>query len=90
MEKVRTFCLNLYKKKTLNNDCTDFLIKNPKIVEASKNVIEADLTLEEFYITFRKMKALEPDGILYSVYHKLWNHAQRLIISCWRYSIHKS
>ena len=31
IEKIRTFYQNLYKKKTLNTDYSEFLTNNPKV-----------------------------------------------------------
>ena len=39
----------LCNKITLSNDYSDFLTNNPKLSEASKQAMEADLTLEELY-----------------------------------------
>jgi hypothetical protein len=46
MEKVRTFYQNLHKKKTLKTDYSEFLINNPKISDASKDAMEADLSFK--------------------------------------------
>ena len=93
LHKVKMFYQNLYQKKTLDNDYSNFLINNPKISNASKEAMEADLTLEELYntCTGKKMKdtAPGPDGIPYSVYHKLWAQAGQLILDSWNYSIAK-
>ena len=56
--------------------------------------METDLTLEELHktCTGKRMKdtTSRPDGIPYSVYHKLWTHAGQLILDSWNYSIEKS
>ena len=53
--------------------------------------MEADLTLEDLYNTCKEMEdsASGPDGIAYSVFNKLWNHAEQLIINSWKYIIDK-
>jgi hypothetical protein len=45
--------------------------------------MKVNLTLEEVYNPCKDMKDSAPGsyGILYSVHHKLWNHAGQLIIN---------
>ena len=70
-------------KRVLNSDYTDFLTNVPKISEASRAAMEADLKLEELRSTIKskvmKDTAPGPDGIPYSVCNKLWEHAGPLI-----------
>ncbi len=49
MEKVKNIYQKLFKKKTLNTDYKEFLSNNPKISEASKESMKADLTQEEIH-----------------------------------------
>ena len=54
--------------------------------------MEADITLEELQATCKAMKdsAPGPDGIPYSVYHRLWHHAGPLILASWKHCVEKS
>ena len=90
MEKVKGFYQKLYKKRILSNNYDEFLTNVPKISEAARAAMEADLTLEELSSTI-KSKAMKdtapgPDGIPYSVYNKLWDQAGPLILNSWNYS----
>ena len=51
MEKVKAFYQKLYKRRVLNNNYDDFLANLPKVSDASKAAMEADLTLEELQDT---------------------------------------
>ena len=69
-EKVKGFYQKLYKKRNLSNNYEEFLTYVPKISEAARAAMEADLTLEELSSTI-KSKAMKdtppgPDGITYS------------------------
>ena len=72
MEKVKAFYQKLYKRRVLNNNYGEFLDNLPKVSDASKAAMEADLTLEELQDTMKskgmKDTAPGPDGIPYSVY----------------------
>ena len=52
------------------------------------------MTLEELSNTIKskvmKDTAPGPDGIPYSVYNKLWDHAGPLILNSWNYSNEKN
>ena len=69
MQKVKDFYQSLYTKKHLNNNYSEFLDNLPKVSEASKAAMEADLTLEELQATMKskgmKDTAPGPDGIPY-------------------------
>ena len=76
MENVTTFYQKLYTKRNLSNNYGEFLDNVPKISDAARAAMEADITLEELSNTI-KSKAMKdtapgPDGIPYSVYNKLW------------------
>ena len=51
MEKVKGFYQKLYKKRILSNNYDEFLTNVPKISEAARAAMEADLTLEELSST---------------------------------------
>ena len=93
MQKVKDFYQSLYTKKHLNNNYSEFLDNLPKVSEASKAAMEADLTLEELQATMKskgmKDTAPGPDGIPYSVYGKFWVTAGPLVLEAWKYSNEK-
>ena len=81
------------KKRNLSSNYGKFLTNVPKISEAARAAMEADLTLEEFSSTI-KSKAMKdtapgPDGLPYSVYNKLWEQAGPQILNSWNYSNEK-
>ena len=51
MEKVKGFYQKLYKKRIFCSDYAEFLTNVPKISEAARAAMEADLTLEELSST---------------------------------------
>ncbi len=65
----------------------------PKISDAARAAMEADITLEELSNTI-KSKAMKdtapgPDGIPYSVYNKLWEQTGPLILNAGNIVIQK-
>ena len=71
----------------LNNNYGEFLDNLPKVSDASKAAMEADLTLEELQATMKskgmKDTAPGPVGIPYSVYGKFWTMAGPLVLKAW-------
>ena len=53
MEKVKGFYQKLYTKRNLCNNYGEFLDNVPKISEAARAAMEADLTLEELSNTIK-------------------------------------
>ena len=81
---MKDFYQNLYTKKQLNNNCSEFLDNLPNVSDASKAAMEAELTLEELQTTMKSKgmndTAPGPDGIPYSVHGKLWVTAGPLVL----------
>ena len=51
MKKVKVFYQKLYKKGNFSSNYAEFLTNAPKISEAARAPMEADLTLEELSCT---------------------------------------
>ena len=67
MQKVKDFYQSLYTKKQLNNNYSEFLDNLPKVSDASKAAMEADLTLEELQTTIVWKKRYSSLGLCQSI-----------------------
>jgi exonuclease III len=88
-ELIRNFYENLYAEdKKLNQNYNDFFPECPKLNETQRIEMDKEITLDELEVTIGSCddSAPGPDGIMYSVYKKLWRILGKHLLECWKYS----
>jgi exonuclease III len=86
---VKEYYENLYAEdKTLTNKYDDFFPEVPRLSDEERAYMDSPLTVGELEVTLRTCadSAPGPDGIVYSVYTKLWSILGKHLNEAWYFS----
>ena len=90
-EIAKSFYMNLYTKSPTDQQAQNKLLKNiPTLSDSSKDILEQDLTFEEFTRAIKESpsnKSPGIDGLPFEFYRKFWNLMGQDLFDVFNYSV---